>query len=156
MPSSRAGIFTDVPDGRRRIMRSIRSTETLPERQVRSLLHGLGYRFRKNLRDLPGRPDITFPRKRRIVFVHGCFWHGHWGCANGGKPRTRADYWTAKLKATAARDKRHLAALAAAGWRATVVWECELGDTRAVTRKLKRFLGAPMTASSKPGSSSGE
>ena len=141
-PESGPGLFADVPDARRRIMRAIRSNETAPERFVRSALHREGYRFLKNVRGLPGRPDIIFPSRKKAVFVHGCFWHAHAGCSNALLPRTRENYWAVKLCRNVERDQENLAALKSAGWAAEVVWECELSDMCAVVRRLKSFLGS--------------
>ena len=141
--SSDPSLFADVSDGRRRIMRSIKSSETGPERRVRSLLHELGYRFRKNLKGLPGRPDIALTARRKAVFVHGCFWHSHGLCKNSSVPRTRQEYWIEKLKKNVTRDARNSQALQDAGWKAEVVWECELADEPSVAARLTRFLGPP-------------
>lgn len=140
--SSMPSQFVGVSEGRRRIMRSIRSTETKPERRARSILHRLGYRFRKNLRSLPGCPDVVFPKKKKAIFVHGCFWHGH-ACANGGKPRSRTEYWLPKLKATSARDFRNVKALEGAGWSVLTIWECQLKSDLVVAKRFSRFLGPP-------------
>ena len=127
------------PPARRRLMQAVKSKNTGPEIAVRSLLHRLGYRFRLHRKDLPGTPDIVFPSRRAAIFVHGCFWHGH-GCRIGQLPKSKLDYWTPKIDANRARDARKLAALAAAGWRSVVIWQCELRDTEALTRRLKTFL----------------
>lgn len=123
-------------------MRAVRSTDTRPERSVRRLLHARGYRFRLHRRDLPGAPDLVFPGRRAVIFVHGCFWHGH-ECARGARvPKTNADYWIAKIARTRVRDAHALEALAALGWRAHVVWECGVRDPDLVAQ-LTRFLGPP-------------
>lgn len=142
-PSSEKRASLDVPEGRRNIMRAIRGSETKPEKRVRSLLHSYGYRFRKNLSGLPGRPDVAFTRKQKAIFVHGCFWHSHDGCRNAAVPRTRGDYWRAKLDATVARDERNIAALSELGWKTLVVWECEIPDEGGIVRALIRLLGSP-------------
>ncbi|MGH6781317.1 MAG: very short patch repair endonuclease [Sphingomonadaceae bacterium] len=123
---NRRKLFDDVPERTRRTMRAILSTETKPERQLRSMLHKAGYRFRKNVKGMPGSPDIAFPARRKVIFVHGCFWHQHPGCHHAKVPRTRPEYWLPKLTRTATRDKEDLEALAAAGWSALSIWECEL------------------------------
>lgn len=121
-------------------MRAVRSRDTRPEMIVRRMLHGMGYRYRLHRADLPGRPDIVFPGRRRVVFVHGCFWHGH-GCARGARtPRANRDYWVAKIARNVARDAGTRAALEAAGWGVAVVWECELRDRGAVAARLRAFL----------------
>lgn len=121
-------------------MARVKGRDTGPELVVRRMLHALGYRYRLHVRGLPGRPDLVFAGRRAVVFVHGCFWHGH-DCARGARmPATRRDYWTAKLAGNVARDRRNLDALAAAGWRAAVIWECELRDAEAARGKLVGFL----------------
>ena len=133
--------WTDVPATRRRIMSSIRGSNTKPELLVRRLLHFLGYRFRIHLRGVGGRPDIAFPKRKKAIFVHGCFWHGHERCRSGRVPKTRPDYWRDKIQSNRDRDRRHLQALMAEGWQALVIWECELKDTDALQSKLCAFLG---------------
>jgi DNA mismatch endonuclease (patch repair protein) len=104
----------------------IRKTGTKPELIVRGLAHALGYRYRLYRRDLPGTPDLVFPGRRNVIFVHGCFWHRH-NCRDGRKlPRSKAEYWKPKLARNSALDRKHLAALEAMGWDALVLWECEL------------------------------
>lgn len=134
------------------IMRGVRGKDTGPELVVRRMLHRLGYRYRLHRAGLPGRPDLVFPARRGVVFVHGCFWHSH-GCAADRPPRSRADFWGPKLAATRARDARAIEALAASGWRVCVVWECELGDPLAVEARLRAFLDgycSPSSGSSPP------
>src|SRR6185295_14797047 len=121
-------------------MSRIRKTNTKPEMVVRRLVHGMGFRFRLHRRDLPGTPDLVFPRLRKVVFVHGCFWHGH-GCARGARaPKANAEYWRSKISRNRARDTDHLAALKKGGWRVAVIWECEIKDLRRVERRLAKFL----------------
>jgi|ERR1035438_844814 DNA mismatch endonuclease (patch repair protein) len=122
-------------------MRRIRSKDTSPEIALRRLIHGLGYRFRLHRKDLPGRPDIVFPGRRKVIFAHGCFWHQHPGCREGRVPSSRLDYWAAKLERNQVRDTESRALLEEQGWRVLVVWECELKDVAAVSRTVKRFLG---------------
>lgn len=128
------------PEVRSRIMAQVKSKGMKPEMQVRRLLHGLGYRYRLHRKDLPGRPDIVFPSRRKIVFVNGCFWHKHAGCPRVRIPATNRDYWLAKLERNRARDERNLALLQADGWAAMTVWECQLKDIAAVTESLTQFL----------------
>jgi DNA mismatch endonuclease (patch repair protein) len=135
---------------RSRTMRAIRKKNTKPELVVRRLLHGLGLRFRLHRRDLPGSPDIVLPRHRAVVLVHGCFWHQHPGCRHGNKPRVRTAYWLPKLARNVARDAQALAALRALGWRALVVWECELRDVDAVRDRLAAFIQASPAAAPTP------
>lgn len=134
-------LFADVPEARRRIMRAIRSQDTTPEASVRSRLHRLGYRFRKNLTSLPGRPDVAFTRRRKAVFIHGCFWHSHQGCTNSRVPRTRVEYWTTKLARTVERDHAQQVALRSLGWDVKVIWECEVRRGNGWEQELRTFLG---------------
>ncbi len=115
-------------------MSRIRSQDTKPEMLVRRFLHGQGFRFRLHARDLPGKPDLVLPKYRAIVFVEGCFWHGH-SCQKGRVPGTNPDFWQAKVAANQARDKRNQRVLRRDGWRVFRVWECQLakGKTRDVT-----------------------
>jgi DNA mismatch endonuclease Vsr len=142
-PDATGDLFGDVSAGRRRIMRAISSNGTKPERAVRAMLQRVGYRFRKNLKGLPGRPDVAFTAKRKAIFVHGCFWHAHTGCKNAARPKTRSDYWNSKLNRNVARDRENLEALQQQGWCGAVVWECELGNMSSVERRLVEFLGRP-------------
>lgn len=124
---------------RRRIMRAVRGKDTSPEWAVRRLLHGLGYRYRLHRKDLPGKPDIVFPGRRKVVFVHGCFWHAH-GCRIGRPPKSRLEYWLPKLEANKRRDAEKLAGLEALGWRALTVWQCEIADRDTLAARLRAFL----------------
>jgi DNA mismatch endonuclease, patch repair protein len=120
-------------------MARIRSKNTLPELVVRSMAHRLGYRFRLHRRDLPGTPDLVFVRKRKAVFVHGCFWHAHF-CKKRKLPTSRQDYWMPKLVENRARDARNRRALARLGWKCLVLWECETKQPDRLARKIVRFL----------------
>ena len=123
-------------------MRRVKGKDTGPELTVRRLLHGLGFRYRLHRRDLPGAPDLVFPSRRAALFVHGCFWHGH-DCARGARaPKQNAEYWAAKIRRNRTRDAETERALAALGWRAIVVWECELRDRAALTARLVQALSA--------------
>jgi DNA mismatch endonuclease (patch repair protein) len=135
-----------MPDTLTRAQRShcmsrIRSKDTRPELAVRRIVHRLGYRFRLHVRDLPGAPDLVFPRLRKIVLVHGCFWHMH--CCRFGlvTPKTNAEFWQAKRSGNVIRDRRNERALRKLGWDVLVVWECETKALNALIRKLVRFLG---------------
>jgi DNA mismatch endonuclease (patch repair protein) len=121
-------------------MRAIRGKDTKPELTVRSLVHNLGYRFRLHRQDLPGKPDLTFVSRRKIIFVHGCFWHSH-NCKNGLIPHSNQDFWLQKLQRNKERDSGNVEALIRLGWKVLVVWQCELKDSSALCGKLKRFLG---------------
>lgn len=114
------------PEVRSRMMAGIRSANTKPELLVRRYLHQAGFRFRLFPKDLPGRPDVVLAKWRTVLFVHGCFWHGHRGCRYFRIPKTRTEWWTAKIEANIARDARAEAQLREIGWRVGVVWECAL------------------------------
>lgn len=131
---------TVSPEARSRIMARVKSKGMKPEMRVRRLLHGLGFRYRLHRADLPGRPDLVFPSRRKVIFVNGCFWHRHDGCPRVRIPANNRDYWVAKLDRNHARDARNIAALAATGWEVETVWECQLRDLRAVTERLVAFL----------------
>jgi DNA mismatch endonuclease (patch repair protein) len=121
-------------------MRQVRSQHTKPELLVRSVAHRLGYRFRLYRRDLPGAPDLVFPARAKVVFVHGCFWHGH-TCRRGARPpQTNAEYWREKIARNKQRDRRHQRELRCLGWSVLVLWECQLRDQHKLMAKLSRFL----------------
>jgi DNA mismatch endonuclease Vsr len=130
----------EITEARRRNMRAIRGKNTRPELRVRKLLYGLGYRYRVHCRDLPGRPDIVFKGRRKVIEVRGCFWHQH-GCKNSVLPVARRDFWRAKLAANVSRDQRNCASLRSLGWATLVIWECEIAQDRELKGRLKRFLG---------------
>ena len=122
-------------------MRAVKGADTTPEMAVRHLVHGMGFRFRLHRKDLPGKPDLTFPRLRKVIFVHGCFWHGH-DCARGARvPVQNREYWTRKVARNVERDRNAQAALQRLGWQSLVVWECEIKDQNRLRRALRRFLG---------------
>jgi DNA mismatch endonuclease (patch repair protein) len=121
-------------------MRAIRSKDMQPELKVRSLAHRLGYRFRLHRKDLPGKPDLVFASRRKVVFVHGCFWHSH-GCKAAHIPKSHQEYWGPKLERNKTRDAKNIEALQAAGWRSLAVWECETRDENALEKRLRKFLG---------------
>ena len=114
-----------TPNVRSRMMAGIRGENTKPELAVRSALHCLGFRFRLHRKDLPGKPDLVFPKHRAVIFVHGCFWYGH-ACHLFKWPKTRSEFWQQKINSNIARDRRHLLALADGGWRVATIWECTL------------------------------
>ncbi len=132
--------FTDVDAATRKRMQAIRGRDTLPELFVRRLVHRMGFRFRLHRSDLPGRPDLTFPCRRKIVFVHGCFWHGHRNCRRARLPIKNASAWSSKIEANQARDRRVIKSLARLGWKSLVIWECETSNIKTLKNKLKRFL----------------
>lgn len=121
-------------------MSHIRGRDTKPELWLRSRLHALGYRYRVHVKGLPGTPDVVFGARRKVIFVHGCFWHQHPECPLAVMPKTREDFWRQKLAANGARDKRNVAELEARGWQVLVLWECELHDGAALS-KAREFLG---------------
>lgn len=126
---------------RRRTMQAVRSTNTKPELAVRRLAYYLGYRYRLHRKDLPGKPDLAFIGRRKAVFVHGCFWHGH-ECARGNRaPKTNADYWSAKLGRNRVRDVHNVKKLEAYDWRVLIIWECEMKQLSEIKTRLSQFLG---------------
>lgn len=127
-------------DRRSENMRRIKSQDTIPEMMVRRLLHRLGFRFRLHRRDLPGRPDLVFPGRHKIIFIHGCFWHQHAKCRDGRPPSSRTDYWLPKLERNRSRDKETVSALRERGWRVLVIWECEIHSDPRLTDRLCNFL----------------
>ncbi|MBB1093101.1 DNA mismatch endonuclease Vsr [Rhodopseudomonas palustris] len=132
--------MNETSEDRRRIMRAVKSFDTKPELSVRKLIHRLGYRYRLHRVDLPGKPDLVFPSRRKVIFVHGCFWHGH-DCPRGARPpKTNAQYWEAKIARNRERDRRTSVLLEKTGWRSFVVWECCLRNSEALTKMLVRFL----------------
>ncbi len=134
--------MTDVltPEQRRFNMSRIRNKDTRPEIIVRSLVHGMGYRYRLHSPELPGKPDLVLPRHRKIIFVHGCFWHMH-KCRYGRvKPKTRASFWQNKRMGNVERDRKNLAALKREGWKVLVVWECWTRDLERLEKRITPFL----------------
>ena len=129
------------PERRSANMARIRSQNTSPEVSLRKVIHGLGYRFRLHRNDLPGKPDLVFPSRKKVIFVHGCFWHQHTECREGRVPGSRPEYWGPKLRRNQERDALAQTSLKKQGWRYLVVWECELKDITAVLKRVKRFLG---------------
>lgn len=121
-------------------MRRIRKVNTKPELAVRRIAHRLGYRFRLHRADLPGTPDIIFPRLRKVIFVHGCFWHQHPGCRLARAPKSRREYWLPKLKRNQQRDVQAIAALERLGWDVLVLWECETAAEEAIVPRIAAFL----------------
>lgn len=123
-------------------MSLIKGRNTRPELVVRKLLHRLGYRYRLHVAGLPGKPDIVLTKYRSVIFVHGCFWHRHDSakCKLARLPKSRINFWTSKLEGNKVRDKENLKKLTAAGWRALVIWECQLKDIDVLTRRVTKFL----------------
>jgi DNA mismatch endonuclease, patch repair protein len=120
-------------------MRAVRQKDTAPEMAVRRLLHGLGFRYRLHDRQLPGTPDIVFKRRRKVIFVHGCYWHGH-NCKVGGPAKSRTEYWGPKIARNRQRDENAVSALSQHGWESMVVWECQTKDLAALAVALSAFL----------------
>lgn len=133
---------TRTPEQRRLIMQSVGQKDTGPELLIRRALHRLGYRFRLHVKGLPGRPDIVFVGRRKVVFIHGCFWHGH-DCRKGKLPQTRTEYWIPKIHRNKARDERVLNELRNAGWESLVVWQCEVSRMEQALQAITQFLGPP-------------
>ncbi len=121
-------------------MRRVRSTDTTPEKAVRSLLHRLGFRFRLHRRDLPGNPDIVLPKYRTVIFVHGCFWHRHIDCNRASTPTSRREYWLPKFQRTVDRDRCNQEELRRTGWHVIVIWECELKNMEIVSAILPQLI----------------
>ena len=124
-------------------MAANKGKNTKPEVELRSLLHSLGYRFRIHGRQLPGTPDVVFSARRKVIWLHGCFWHSHPGCRFATKPKTRADFWEAKLARNVERDAEHQERLRQMGWQSLVVWECDLKDKGYLRSCVQEFLGSP-------------
>ena len=118
------------PDQRHKNMAAIHSSNTKPEVKLRHVLWGLGVRYRVNDKRLPGSPDIVLPKYRSVIFVHGCFWHGHKGCGKYTVPKTNTDFWVAKVRRNQERDQEVWRMLEAKGWSVIIVWECELEKSR--------------------------
>ena len=129
------------PSERSERMGLVRATDTEPEMIVRRLVHGMGYRYRLHRRDLPGKPDIVFSAKGKIIFVHGCFWHRHGRCKLTRLPKSRVDFWHQKLEGNHARDVRIHRRLRGLGWDILVIWECQLRNIDALTARIREFLG---------------
>lgn len=125
---------------RSRTMRAVKGKNTKPELLVRCLIHRLGYRYRLHRKDLPGKPDLAFPGRRKAIFIHGCFWHGH-DCRRGARvPKTNRDYWVTKIRRNQDRDASHLQELKQMGWDVLTIWECQLGELESVTDLIVAFL----------------
>lgn len=139
------------PSRRSDNMSRIKSSNTQPEMQVRRFLHRLGYRYALHKRDLPGVPDLVFPSRKKVVFIHGCFWHQHKGCVDGRIPKSRISYWKLKLQRNVERDRRNISKLRRDGWKVMLVWECGVNKADTISKRLIRFLGEPRTKSSHPG-----
>lgn len=134
-----AGVMdTLTPRERSERMRRVRGKDTRPELAVRRLAHKLGFRYRLHSAALPGHPDMVFTSRRKVLFVHGCFWHRHAGC--GRLPKSRLDFWISKLEANKKRDRSNHGKLRKLGWNLMIVWECQLKDQERLARRLRVFL----------------
>jgi DNA mismatch endonuclease (patch repair protein) len=129
-----------TPEQRKKTMARVKSQDTTPEMKVRRLVHSLGYRFRLHRKDLPGKPDLVFPRLKKVVFVHGCFWHGHKGCKASKRPSSNTEYWNTKLDRNKKRDQDNIKKLIAAGWEPLIIWECQIKDAIELRRVIIKFL----------------
>lgn len=123
-------------------MQRIRSKDTEPELRVRRLIHSLGYRFRLHGKGLPGRPDLVFRSRQKVIFVHGCYWHVHQCPLGRVCPATNAEFWREKRKSNVTRDDRNLSALQECGWSALVIWQCQLSDSTELENRIREFLEA--------------
>lgn len=132
-----------TPERRSWLMSRVGSKNTKPELVVRRLVFSMGYRYRLHSKHLPGSPDLVFPGRKKVVFVNGCFWHGHPGCRYGRLPKSRVEFWQAKIDRNRERDRENIAALEADGWRVLIVWQCELKKPLELCEKLNEFLSGP-------------
>lgn len=131
------------PEKRSQVMSRIRSKDTKPEKTVRSILHKLGFRFRINRKDLPGKPDIVLPKHKTVIFVHGCFWHRHGGCKYAYTPKSNTDFWNKKFSSNMKRDKDIQNKLGKSGWKVLTIWECEIREIEKTTELLDSLLKNP-------------
>ena len=134
--------MTDVfsKEKRSQIMSKIRGRDTLPEKKVRSIIHRMGFRFSLHKKDLPGKPDIVLTRHKKIVLVHGCFWHGHNKCKFAYTPKTNTEFWVEKIKKNITRDKKVKQELQKRGWKVLEIWECEISYPKKLLQKISEFL----------------
>lgn len=133
---------TLTPEQRSRQMARVRGKDSVPELALRRLVHGMGYRYRLHVRQLPGTPDMVFRGRGAVIFMHGCFWHRHPGCTRARIPKSREEFWTTKLEGNRRRDLRDQRRLRRMGWRVMVVWECQLDRPEVVAARVSRFLDA--------------
>lgn len=128
------------PEKRSWIMSRVKSGNTKPEMLVRSMIHRMGFRFRLHVKGLPGHPDIVLPKYKKVIFVHGCFWHGHEECPRSKRPTSNTAFWDKKLDQNLERDRRFQHMLAEAGWKVLIVWQCETKRSSELVEKLEGFL----------------
>jgi DNA mismatch endonuclease (patch repair protein) len=133
-------VDTISSEHRSEIMSRVRAKDTKPEMVVRRMMHAAGYRYRLHVRDLPGKPDLVFPARRKVIFVNGCFWHRHRDCALARMPKSRTAFWTDKLERNRERDERNIEALRELGWDVLTVWECEIRDPATLMPRVVAFL----------------
>ena len=129
-----------TPEQRSALMARIRGKDTKPELMVRRLAHRLGYRYRLHRKDLPGKPDLVFSGRKKVIFVHGCFWHRHEGCGLAAEPKSRTGFWKKKFEQNMARDRKVVKHLRACGWSVLVIWECETHSPDQIAQKIEIFL----------------
>lgn len=137
--------MADIFDKKKRsaIMAAVKSAETKPEILIRKELFAKGFRFRKNVASMPGKPDIILPKYKTVIFINGCFWHGHKNCKAAILPKSRIDYWSKKINSNIARDKKNIRLLRKLGWRIIIVWECKINNEVQLLRtinKITKFL----------------
>lgn len=128
------------PKERSERMGRVHNKDTKPEMRVRRLVHSLGYRYRLHYNGLPGRPDLVFPARKKVIFVHGCFWHRHEGCSRCRMPKSRLEFWRPKLEKNRLRDLKNLTELHELGWETLVVWECETEEAAGLPGRIMNFL----------------
>lgn len=129
-----------TPEQRSRNMSKIKGKNTKPEMIVRSMCHELGLRYRLHRKDLPGTPDLVFPKRRLCLFVHGCFWHRHPGCKYSYTPKSRLDYWLPKLAKNVERDMKAKRALEISGWRVSIIWECQTKNRDILRAEIQKMI----------------
>ena len=139
-----------TPERRSRLMSQVRGKDTTPEMVVRRAAHRMGLRFRLHRKDLPGKPDLVFPKHRTAIFVHGCFWHRHANCKKATMPKSNVKFWREKFERNVQRDRRNQAELAKAGWQVGVIWECQTKDPEEVTAYLKDLFSRSADNSCEP------
>jgi DNA mismatch endonuclease (patch repair protein) len=129
-------------EARSRLMANVKGKDTKPEMVVRRLLHSLGYRYRLHVKKLPATPDLVFAGRRKVIFVHGCFWHRHEGCSKATFPKSRQEFWGEKFRRNTERDRQAVSALEKAGWKVLIVWQCQLTNQESLATSLVDFLEA--------------
>ena len=128
------------PKERSERMSLIRGTGSAPEMKLRRLVHRMGFRYRLHVKELPGKPDLVFPARNAIIFMHGCFWHRHEGCSLARLPKSKLEFWKPKLESNKERDIRNQRQLESLGWRVLIIWECEMADVERVSTIIREFL----------------